>query len=128
MMIYIKVLSENNVVLGGTVATQAMLDDGWIEYEGVIPSIQEGQNFKLVKKKLVAYTPEIAPLTQVERYKEYLSSTDFKMLPGYVAKEGEDLESIKTQRDLAREYIRANDTTKRVSEPLPVPNTENSVI
>lgn len=127
-MIYIKILSEDNVILGGTVATQAMLDDGWIEYEGDIPSKEEGQNFKLVKKKLVAHTPDVAPLTQVQRYKDYLSSTDFKMLPGYVPKEGEDLQSIKEQRDLAREYIRENDTTKRVSEPLPVPNTANTVV
>lgn len=115
-MIYIKE-SEHNVILGGQVATQAMLNDGWIEYHGEVPFIENGQLVKLVNGVLVAYTPEVAPLTQVQNYKDFLDSTDFKMLPGYVPKEGEDLEAVKAQRDIARQYIRDNDTTKR--QPVP---------
>lgn len=121
-MIYIKV-SEHRVILGGEVANQAMIDDGWTEYHGEVPSVEDGQLLKLIDGVLVTYSQEIAPLTQVHNYKEYLNSTDFKMLPGYVPKEGEDLEAIKAKRDLAREYIRANDTTKVTTGT----NTENVV-
>lgn len=122
-MIYIKVTNQK-VFLGGQVATQAMIDDGWVEYNGEVPSIEEGQDYKLVDGVLVAYTPEVAPLTQVQRYKEYLNATDFKMLPSYVPKQGEDLEAIKSKRDIARDYIRANDTTKpgAITPQQPVEN------
>ena len=109
-MVYIKYIFENIVHLAGQEATDQMIKDGWFLYEGEVPP---GQNFKLVNGILEAYEPEISPLTQVSFYKEYLNNTDFKMLTGYVPKEGEDLEVIKTKRDLAREYIRAN-------EPKPV--------
>ena len=123
MMIYIKIISNNNVQLGGTVATKEMLDDGWFEYDGSIPTLNVGQTFALANNTLVTYTPEIAPLTQVQMYKDYLNSTDFKMLPGYVPKENENLTEIVNQRNLAREYIRANDTTKVTTGT----NTENVV-
>ena len=45
------------------------------------------------------------------------------MLPGYVPKENENLTEIVNQRNLAREYIRANDTTKVTTGT----NTENVV-
>jgi len=118
-MIYIKVVSNNYVQLGGTVASQAMLDDGWIEYDGIIP---EGTNFRLNNGILETYVPEIAPLTQVQNYKDYLAATDFKMLPGYVPKPDEDVSAIKKERNKAREYIRANDTTKANT------NTEMKVV
>lgn len=105
-MIYIKKIFENIVHLGGEVATQEMLNDGWFPYYGTIP---DGQNFKLVDGVLESYTPEIPVLDQVRLYKEYLTNTDYKMLPGYVPKEGEDLEAIKEKRDAAREYVRENE-------------------
>lgn len=104
-MIYIKKIFEDIVQLGGQVATPQMIEDGWFEYEGPIP---EGQNFKLIDGVIESYEPEIPPLEQIRIYKEYLNNTDFKMLTGYVPKEGEDLEAIKAKRDLAREYIRQN--------------------
>lgn len=41
-MIYIKINADNTVKLAGTVANQQMLDEGYIEYNGVIP---EGDTF-----------------------------------------------------------------------------------
>ena len=49
-MIYIKKISNDVVQLGGEAATEAMLEEGWFEYDGVIP---EGQNFKLIDGVLV---------------------------------------------------------------------------
>jgi hypothetical protein len=109
-MVYIKSIGENRVQLGGGVATQEMIDDGWFEYDGPIP---EGTDFKLVNGVLQSYVPEISPLTQIKIYKDYLSDTDFKMLPSYIPKEGEDLEAIKTKRNQAREYIRETESLLR---------------
>ena len=39
----------------------------------------------------------------------YLDSTDYKDLPRYKAKESEDLEVVFAKRDVAREFIRANE-------------------
>lgn len=109
-MRYIKAVSNNNVQVGGQVATQDMIDDGWIEYHGGVPELGDGQVFILENGILVASDVEISPLTQIQIYKDYLKDTDFKMLPGYVPKEGEDLEAIKTKRDQAREYIRETES------------------
>ncbi len=105
-MIYIKKLNDIEFQLGGQVATQQMLEDGWVPYYGPIP---EGQHFQMLEGVLEPYDPPIAPDEQVRIYKEYLTNTDYKMLPGYVPKEGEDLEAIKEKRDLAREYVRENE-------------------
>lgn len=113
-MIYIKV-SEHRVILGGQVATTSMIEDGWVEYHGEVPSILDGQEYKLVDGALVAYNREISPLIQIQIYKDYLKDTDFKFLPGYVSKDGEDLEAIKLKRDQAREYIR--ETQLQLSHP-----------
>ena len=40
--------------------------------------------------------------------KRYLSLTDFKMLPDYEPKEGEDMEVIRVKRAEAREFVRGN--------------------
>ena len=45
---------------------------------------------------------------QVTKYKNYLSSTDHKTFSDYKPKDGEDIQSILTERDKAREFIRAN--------------------
>jgi hypothetical protein len=37
MSIYIKEIGDNKVQLGGTIATQEMLEEGWYLYEGAIP-------------------------------------------------------------------------------------------
>lgn len=123
MVIYIKIISNNNVQLGGTVANQEMLDDGWVRYNGNIPELKADQVFGFANGSLIVFNAEIAPLTQVQNYKDYLAATDFKMLPGYIPKEDEDIDSIKSKRDLAREYIRANDTTRRELNITPTANT-----
>lgn len=102
-MVYIKYICDNIVQLGGCEATNQMIKDGWFVYEGEIPA---GQNFKLVNGVLEAYTPEISPLMQVDVYQNYLKNTDYKMLPGYDPKEGENLDDIVAKRKVAREFIR----------------------
>lgn len=103
-MIYIKYIFDNIVQLGGQEATNKMIKDGWFVYEGEIPP---GQNFKLVNGVLEAYTPELSPLMQVDVYQNYLKNTDYKMLPGYDPKEGENLDDIIAKRKVAREFIRS---------------------
>lgn len=105
-MIYIKKINDIEYQLGGQVATDQMLDDGWTPYYGPIP---EGQHFQLVEGILEPYDPPVPVLEQVRLYKEYLTNTDYKMLPGYVPKEGEDLKAVEEERNKAREYIRENE-------------------
>lgn len=102
-MIYIKRIIDDIVQIGGEVATEQMLEDGWFEYNGDIPS---GNNFKLINGVLESYIPEIPELDQIRIYKEYLDNTDHKMYNDYEPKEDENLEYIKTQRSIARSYLR----------------------
>jgi hypothetical protein len=37
MSVYIKEIADNKVIIGGTVATDDMLDDGWKLYDGEVP-------------------------------------------------------------------------------------------
>lgn len=46
---------------------------------------------------------------KIAEAKAYLASTDFKDLPRYKPKDGEDMETIYAKRDEAREFIRTND-------------------
>lgn len=56
-MIYIRIL--NGIVeFGGQVANQHMLDDGWTQYEGIIP---EGSKFAFVGGQLIATEAAIPP-------------------------------------------------------------------
>lgn len=52
-MIYIK-QNNNSIVLGGTVATEKMLKDGWIEYDGEIPKLKDYEKYSLVNGNLTA--------------------------------------------------------------------------
>ena len=103
-MVYIKYIFEDIVQLAGQEATAQMIKEGWFPYEGEIPP---GQNFKLVNGVLEAYTPELSPLMQTDVYKKFLADTDFKMLPSYEPKEGENLDDLILERKVAREFIRS---------------------
>ena len=46
---------------------------------------------------------------KIAEAKAYLASTDYKDLPRYIPKMGEDIEAIYRLRDEAREFIRSND-------------------
>ena len=46
---------------------------------------------------------------KIAEAKAYLAETDYKDLPRYKPKEGEDIEAIYAKRDELREFIRAND-------------------
>ena len=48
---------------------------------------------------------------KIAEAKAYLASTDFKDLPRYVPKEGEDMEALYAMRDEARKFIRSNDVS-----------------
>ena len=107
-MIYIKRLDKNSdeVRLGGQVATDWMIEEGWFEYDGPLPS--SGTNFKLVDGVVVAFTPELDTQSQIIQYKKYLDDTDHKLFADYEAKPGEDLDAIKSRRKIARDFIREN--------------------
>lgn len=114
-MIYIKKISGDIVQLGGQVATDAMIEEGWFEYDGVIP---EGSDFKYTDGQLVAFVPEKTEYQSYIDYKEYLDKTDHKMFIDYVPKEGEDLEAIKTERGIAREYCRNYEAKYKLGLPI----------
>jgi len=121
-MIYIRKINEDVVQLGGQVATEAMIENGWFEYEGPIPN---GSHFKLIDGELVAYIPEKTDEEKYNDYKKYLSDTDHKMLPDYTPKEGEDLNTIKAERAVAREYCREYE--QKYLTALSVMVTENLI-
>lgn len=54
-------------------------------------------------------TPEQILAEKIAEAKAYLAETDYKDLPRYKPKEGEDIEAIYAKRDELREFIRAND-------------------
>lgn len=110
-MIYIKRINGDVVQLGGQVATEAMLEDGWFEYDGVVP---QGTDFRLVDGVLESFVPEKPELEQYYDYKKYLSDTDHKMYADYEPKPGEDLEAIKAQRKIAREFARTHEASRVV--------------
>ena len=45
----------------------------------------------------------------ISEYKKFLSETDYKDLPNYVPKDGEDLNAIIADRNTKREFIRNNE-------------------
>ena len=111
-MNYIRYTNKNEgiVQLGGGEATQEMIDDGWFEYDGEIPSSSTNL-YTLVDGSLTPVEQEEISVpvdVQIKRYKTYLEDTDFKMLPDYVPKNGEDLDQIIAKRNEAREFIRNN--------------------
>lgn len=108
-MIYIKRINGDVVQLGGQVATEQMLEDGWFEYDGPIPT---GEHFKLVDGVLETYTPVKQDLELYADYKKYLNDTDHKMYADYEPKEGEDLDEVKAQRKVARDFARQFESTR----------------
>jgi hypothetical protein len=108
-MIYIKP-NGKEVTLGGTVATEEMLANGWVEYSGEIPVIEEGDKYSkivFVNDVLVLEVDEETKMVnELTEAKAYLEATDFKILPDY----DEDVTDIKLKRQEAREFIRANET------------------
>ena len=80
------------------------LDDTWKEFvvnEDGSYSPQEFQdaiNALKVKEELDS---------KLQEAKQYLSNTDYKMLPNYVVKPEEDINDIITKRNTAREFIRS---------------------
>ena len=114
-MIYIRRINGEVVQLGGTVATDAMIEDGWFEYHGPIP---EGQHFKLVNDELVAFVPEKTEYEKYNEYKAYLNATDHKLFSDYTPKEGEDLQAITAERAVARTYCREYEAKYQQGLPI----------
>lgn len=50
----------------------------------------------------------IAIENQINEYKNFLTSTDYKVLPYYELKSGENLVDIVNMRSVARQFIRDN--------------------
>ena len=65
----------------------------------------EDVNF-INEQKYIALTQTLE--YKLQEAKSYLNSTDFKMLPDYILKNGEILEDIITKRNELREFIRSN--------------------
>jgi len=107
-MIYIKP-NDKEVTLGGTIATEEMISNGWIEYDGDIPTIEDGDKYSkivFVDGSLVLETDTEAKLADgIAEAKAYLEATDWKVLPDY----DEDTTEIKLKRQEAREFIRVNE-------------------
>lgn len=103
-MIYILPIGNDDVILGGQVATTEMIEMGWIEYHGDIPS---GTSFKYINGVLESYTPVKSELQLYTEYMDYLISTDHKFYGDYELKENEDLDAIRAQRKIARDFIRS---------------------
>lgn len=80
--------------------------DGNIEYELIKQWLSEGNIPKpeFTEEELAQQVID----KQIAEYKTYLSNTDYKMLNNYVPKIDEDINAIIAQRNIAREYIRAN--------------------
>ena len=84
-----------------------------------VPNADGNMEYELIKEWLKDNAPEPefteAEITQQElaakiaEAKAYLAETDYKDLPRYKPKEGEDIEAIYAKRDELREFIRAND-------------------
>lgn len=113
-MVYIKRISGDIVQLGGMVASDSMLEEGWFEYEGEIP---QGTNFKLVDNVLTAFVPEKTDYEKYTDYKAYLNNTDHKMYIDYTPKDGEDLNAIKAERSVAREFCRTYEASRITKMP-----------
>jgi DeoR/GlpR family transcriptional regulator of sugar metabolism len=50
---------------------------------------------------------------KINEHKIFLASTDYKVLPFYELKEGENLNDIVNQRSIARKFIRENENALR---------------
>lgn len=113
MGVYIRYLAEPIVQVGGTVANEAMIADGWFYYDGPVPN---GDPLALIDGVLVPFeqTKGVGSwMNPSDRYLfclNYLKSTDHKFLSDYTPVEGEDLEAIKKlraeYREVVREYIK----------------------
>lgn len=103
-MTYIRHISEDQIEIGGMVATEQMIADGWFEYSGEIPP---GEHFKLVDGVVVAFTPEKTDNQKYHEALDYLNATDHKTYADYEAKPGEDVTAILERRQEARREVRA---------------------
>lgn len=102
-MTFIRYISEDMLELGGMVATQKMIEDGWFEYDGDIP---QGNHFKLIDGVLVAFEPEKSDSQKYHDALDYLKATDHKTYTDYEIKPGEVLEEIMENRKNARQFVR----------------------
>jgi hypothetical protein len=97
-------LQSNGWLLNGTMSVP--MADGNMEYEAIKQWIAEGNTPEpeFTQEEL----NQQAINKQIAEYQTYLNNTDHKMLNNYVSKANEDLNAIITQRNIARDYIRAN--------------------
>jgi len=102
-MIYIKVLDNNEVLLGGTVATKEMTAGGWVKYNGTIP---QGSKFKMVNGKLKADLTE----DKVNKLKE--------LQQAYEASNALDISYLKT---IFQADVKSQDTISKVLSVGSVP-------
>lgn len=62
-------------------------------------------------KEIEDYETKKKLAIKVNEAKSYLAKTDYKDLPRYKPKDGEDIEAIYAKRDELRDFVRANDVS-----------------
>lgn len=67
-------------------------------------SLEEIQAMNRAKEEEYKSTVEY----KIQEAKDFLSRTDYKMLPSYEPKEGEDMRAVDRERYNARQFIRDN--------------------
>lgn len=89
MSIFIKIHNDNTVTVAGTVATQAMLDNGYREYTGVIPTCTS-YKWDKVTETLVADvdTQTLLELASIRQHRnQLLNASDWVVMRAYEAGE-----------------------------------------
>lgn len=86
--------------------SKAQVGQGTFVPDGFIVYVDEPQE---LIEALALEKQEQDLLSEINKAKQYLASTDHKFYNGYKPKEGEDLVEIERLRDEAREFIRTNE-------------------
>lgn len=122
--VYIKRIG-NRVLIGGQVASEHTIADGWEPYYGTIidQKLGEYDYFVLENDALVVKTDEVLKNKNlVKEMKDYLNKTDFKMTVDYFDTLTEDKKKeLIEKRAQARQLIRELDV--EISNSIPLENT-----
>lgn len=118
MSIFIKIHADATVTVAGTVATQAMLDDGFREYDGVIPSCTSYKWDKDTETLVADVDTQTMQELNSVRYTRnlMLSSSDWVVLRAYEANTPVDAKWVEYRqalRDITKQY--------KVGEPVTWP-------
>ena len=119
-MNYIKVNSNGKVSIGGKVATKKMLDEGWFQYKGEIPKIDDTQYFTLDDNgKLVVNTDkELARKKAKQLKNKKLNNNTYTLSDGSVYQvRPQDFSNFQTAIQLGADtdWILADNTVRHTT-------------